>query len=191
MFGLNNKTLVSHICVYLEWFWDCKLSTQYNILRKTLFSIESELFFVPFSYLCAATPILSKLRYPKNDDDKIANASTNGWWRRRGPRNLRQTINHPLDTTLPRDNVTMVVSYLCGFLFIVKDHKVKIEFEFWKKKAYFLLVGIEWISPHCHLNCINMSFSFIKKRFKYHYACLMLSFWSITSGPKCMMHSLS
>lgn len=134
MFGLNNKTLVSHICVYLEWFWDCKLSTQYNILRKALLSIKSELFFVPFSYLCAATPTLSKLRYPKNDDDKIANASTNGW-RRRGPRNLRQTINHPLDTTLPRDNVTMVISYLCGFLFIVKDHKVKIEFEFWKKRS--------------------------------------------------------
>ena len=29
MFGLNNKTLVSHICVYLEWFWHCKLITQY------------------------------------------------------------------------------------------------------------------------------------------------------------------
>ena len=135
---------MSHICVYLEWFWDCKLSTQYNILRKTLFSIESELFFVPFSYLCAATPILSKLRYPKNDDDKIANASTNGWWRRRGPRNLRQTINHPLDTTLPRDNVTMVISYLCGFLFIVKDHKVKIEFEFRKKESVFSF-GWNWM----------------------------------------------
>ena len=84
-----------------------------------------------FPYLCAATPILSKLRDPKNDDVKIANASTNGWQRRRGPMNLRRNINHPLETKPrlplpPRDNVNMTVSYLCGFLFIIiKDHKVK------------------------------------------------------------------
>ena len=84
----------------------------------------------------------------------------------------------------------LFLTYVASFL-LLKITRSKLNLNFEKKKAYFLLVGIEWNSPHCHLNCINMSFSFIKKRFKYHYACLMLSFWSITSGPKCMMHSLS
>ena len=74
-----------------------------------------------FTYLSASTPILSRSKDPKNEV-KIANASTIV-----RPRDLQLNISHPLDTTLPRDDVTMAISYLGDFLFIVKDHKVNIE----------------------------------------------------------------
>ena len=57
----------------------------------------------------------------------------------------------------------LFLTYVASFL-LLEITRSKLNLNFEKKKAYFLLVGIEWNSPHCHLNCINMSFSFIKKK---------------------------
>ena len=115
------EVISSKFFSFFRFLW--RAFTTFNVRYAKSHTMEvQKIQYYSFPYLCAATPILSKLRDPKNDDVKIANASTNGWQRRRGPMNLRRNINHPLDTTprqllLPRDNVNMTVSYLCGFLF--------------------------------------------------------------------------
>lgn len=84
-----------------------------------------------FTYLCASTPILSRSKDPKNVEVKIANAST--IVRRR---NLQLNISHPLDTTFPRDDVSMAISYYYCFFLLLKITRSNFEFGFWGKGRF-------------------------------------------------------